>query len=83
MDTNIALYCSHKLKKGAEMEKLNVRFPDTAKLKINDIGEALDLFNSDIARAALMIGLEKIQSLGSRDKQEAINLVIGQNLKCK
>jgi hypothetical protein len=65
------------------MEKLNVRFPDTTKLKINDIGEALDLFNSDVARAALMIGLEKIQALGSRDKQEAINLVISQNLKCK
>lgn len=65
------------------MKPLNVRFPDTAKLKINDIGEALDLFNSDVARAALMIGLEKIQALGSRDKQEAINLVISQNLKCK
>jgi len=65
------------------MEKLNVRFPDTTKLKINDIGEALDLFNSDVARAALMIGLEKIQALGSRDKQEAINLVISKNLKCK
>ena len=65
------------------MKPLNVRFPETAKLKINDIGEALDLFNSDVARAALMIGLEKIQALGSRDKQEAINLVISQNLKCK
>jgi hypothetical protein len=65
------------------MKPLNVRFPDTAKLKINDIGEALDLFNSDVARAALMIGLEKIQALGSRDKQEAINLVISKNLKCK
>jgi len=65
------------------MKPLNVRFPDTTKLKINDIGEALDLFNSDVARAALMIGLEKIQALGSRDKQEAINLVISQNLKCK
>jgi hypothetical protein len=65
------------------MKPLNVRFPDTAKLKINDIGKSLDLFNSDVARAALMIGLEKIQALGSRDKQEAVNLVISQNLKCK
>jgi hypothetical protein len=65
------------------MEKLNVRFPDTTKLKINDISDALGLFDSAVARAALMIGLEKIQALGSRDKQEAINLVISQNLKCK
>ena len=83
MDTNINLYCSHRLKKGTEMEKLNVRFPDVANLKINDIGEALDLFNSDIARAALFLGLEKLQHLAARDKQEAVNLVISQNVKNK
>lgn len=65
------------------MEKLNVRFPDVANLKINDIGEALDLFNSDIARAALFLGLEKLQHLAARDKQEAVNLVISQNVKNK
>lgn len=65
------------------MKPLNVRFPDTANLKINDIGEALDLFNSDIARAALFLGLEKLQALSARDKQEAVNLVVSQNLKHK
>lgn len=65
------------------MEKLNVRFPDVANLKINDIGEALDLFNSDVARAALFLGLEKLQHLAARDKQEAINLVVAENIKHK
>lgn len=65
------------------MKPLNVRFPDVANLKINDIGEALDLFNSDIARAALFLGLEKLQHLSARDKKEAINLVVAENIKHK
>ena len=65
------------------MEKLNVRFSDQQKRKISDLSDCLDLFSSDVARAAMAIGLEKLQALAARDAKEAKNQVSIYNLKSK
>ena len=65
------------------MEKLNVRFPDTVKLKINDIGDAVDLFDSAVARAAMTLGLQKLQGLACINPEEAKSLIISENAKHK
>lgn len=65
------------------MKPLDVRFSEVTKLKISDLGDSLDLFKSDIARAAMAIGLEKLQALAARDAKEAKSQVSIYNLKSK
>ena len=65
------------------MKPLDVRFSDLTKLKISDLGDSLDLFKSDVARAAMAIGLEKLQALAARDAKEAKSQVSIYNLRSK
>jgi hypothetical protein len=70
-------------KEDYQMEKLNVRFPDTVKTKINDVGEVVDLFDSAVARAAMTLGLQKLQGLACINPDEAKSLIMSENAKHK
>ena len=58
------------------MNKLNVRFGDTQKLKIDDVSEVLGIDNSKVARAALRLGINQLLALASRDVDKAIDLAL-------
>lgn len=65
------------------MNKLDVLFPEKQKLKISDSANCLGVNKSIIARAALAIGLQKIEALSSRDISEAQSLCMMEELKAK
>ena len=65
------------------MEKLNVRFSETQKLKIDDVSGSLEMNSSDIARAAMFLGLQQIMSLGSIDAIKGRELVVINNFRAK
>lgn len=65
------------------MQKLNVRFAKGQHLKISDLADALGVSNSDIARAALELGMNQIRELGSVKKDSAIELVAINAYKAK
>ncbi len=45
------------------MERLKIRFSDTTDLQLDDLASKSDLNKSDIARAAMAFGIDKIQML--------------------
>lgn len=65
------------------MKKLNIRFSETQRLKISDIGTTLDLNSSDIARVAMELGLMQIQEIASRDIKSAKEVVAINAFKAK
>ena len=58
------------------MEKLNVRFSDTQKLKVGDVSVVIDVDFSSVARAAMALGIQQIITLAAVDKRKAVELVI-------
>lgn len=65
------------------MKKLDILFSDNSKLQINDIADLLGVSKSDVARAALSIGLQKIKAIGSMDIEDAQSLTLMEALKAK
>lgn len=65
------------------MKQLNVRFSDTQALKVSDISETLNMSSSDIARAALYIGLNEIMSLANKDVDRGIEFASLNAVKAK
>lgn len=69
-----------KLKK-QPMSPLNYRFQNTAKFKIKDlsdslsIGEGKDWSESEVARAAMYLGLKQIREICDEDKKQAKGLM--------
>lgn len=58
------------------MNKLDVRFGDTQKLRVTDASEVLGLDKSKVARAALRLGINQLLALASRDVDKAIDLAL-------
>jgi len=65
------------------MKQLGVRFSDSAELQIKDLAESLGLSGSEVARAALSIGVQKLKLIGSNDVESAQSLVLMEDLKAK
>ena len=65
------------------MKVLNVRFSNSQHLKVDDISELLNMTNSDIARAALYIGLNEIMSIASKDTDRGIEFASLNAVKAK
>lgn len=65
------------------MEKLNVRFSETQKLKIDDTAESLEMNSSDIARAAMYLGIQQLLALASADQSKAQELIAISNFRAK
>jgi hypothetical protein len=65
------------------MKQLNVRFSETQRLKLSDIATTLNMNDSDIARAALYIGLNEITSMASKDTDRGIEFASLNAVKAK
>ena len=65
------------------MKVLNVRFSDVAHLTIDDMTAVTGANVSEIARAAMYIGLMEIKALAARDVARAQEFVAINNLKAK
>lgn len=65
------------------MKQLNVRFSETQRLKLSDIAATLNMNDSDIARAALYIGLNEITSIASKDTDRGIEFASLNAIKAK
>ena len=65
------------------MKQLNVRFSETQRLKLSDIATTLNMSDSDIARAALYIGLNEITSMASKDTDRGIEFASLNAVKAK
>ena len=65
------------------MEKINVRFPEKQVMQISDLMSCLGLKQSEVARAALSLGMNQIKELAARDIGKASELVILNDAKAK
>lgn len=65
------------------MEKLPVRFPTKQTLSIADLMACLGTNQSDMARAAMELGLNQIKELAARNKKSAQELVVMSAYKAK
>lgn len=57
------------------MKPLNIRFANRQELEIKDLGDSIGTTNSDIARAALALGMNQIRELAARNLEAAQELV--------
>ena len=65
------------------MKPLNIRFSETQQIQVSDLSEAIGTTQSDIARAALALGMQQIKELASRKLDSAQELVAIQAFKAK
>lgn len=65
------------------MKMLNVRFSEAQHLTVDDVANALNMTNSDIARAALYIGLNEIKAIASKDTDRGIEFASLNAVKAK
>jgi len=65
------------------MTPINVRFGDTQKLKLDDIANSLGMGYSEVARAAMYIGLKEIIALAANDVDRGIEFTSLNAVKAK
>ncbi len=65
------------------MKPLNIRFSETQQLQVSDLSDTIGTTQSDIARAALALGMQQIKELASRKLDSAQELVAIQAFKAK
>ena len=65
------------------MKILNIRFSEVAHHIISDLVDMTKATNSEVARAALHIGLLEIRALAAVDVERAKEIVAINNLKSK
>lgn len=65
------------------MKMLGVKFSDTQHLKLDDVAELLGMSKTDIARAALYIGLNEILAIASKDADRGIEFASLNAVKAK
>lgn len=65
------------------MKPLNIRFSDGQQLQVSDLADCIGTTNSDIARAALALGMNQIKELAARNKESAQELVAINAFKAK
>ena len=65
------------------MDKLNVKFSDTQKLKIKDVSTVVGIDSSKVARAAMRLGIEQLLTLGAVDLDKAKDLVLINDARSK
>ena len=74
---------SNLTNKGVQMKQLGAQFGQVQHLQISDLSCALGLSKSDIARAALSLGLSQIRVLAAKDLDKARSLTAVSSAKAK
>lgn len=65
------------------MKQIGVRFSEVQQLLINDVSDSLGANLSDVARAAMYLGMLQIRTLAANDIEKAAELVAINNFKAK
>ncbi len=65
------------------MKQINVRFGEAQRLKLSDMASTLGMSESDVARAALYIGLNEITSMASINTDRGIEFASLNAVKAK
>ena len=65
------------------MKMLGVKFSESQLLKVSEISELLGMNKTDIARAALYIGVNEILSMSSKDLDRGIEFASLNAVKAK
>lgn len=65
------------------MKQVGVLFGDTQPLRADDLAIINSVSKSSVLRAALHIGLAKLESVSARNPEESRNLIIIEDAKCK
>lgn len=65
------------------MKQLNIRFGDAQRLRLNDVSGLLKMSESEIARAALYIGLNEIISMAGKGVDRGIEFTSLNAVKAK
>ncbi len=68
---------------GGHVNKLNVRFSEIQKMQLNDVSSAVGAKLSDVARAAMYLGMLQIKALAANDTEKAGELIAINNFKAK
>lgn len=71
------------IKQVKKMKSLGAKFSDTQLLRLKDVSLVVGTDGSKLARAALRLGLNQIQSLAARDPAKAKELVLINDAKSK
>ena len=79
----MALKCNHTTNKELEMERLKIRFSEATDLKLDDLASKSELNKSDIARAAMAFGIDKIQMLLANGSEANKDFLKVEALKAK
>ena len=65
------------------MKQLNVRFSETQRIKLSGIASTLNMIDSDVARAALFIGLNEIEVTANKSVDRGIEFTSLNAIKAK
>ena len=65
------------------MKQLGAQFSESQELKGKDVADVLGVKPSNVFRAALMIGLQKIEGVASKSPEEAKELVLMTDARAK
>lgn len=65
------------------MKKIEVLYSESQRLKLEDLMDALGIKKTEMARAAMYLGLNQIQEIAARDKGAAQELVSFTAFKAK
>ena len=65
------------------MKPLDIRFSETQQIQVSDLSDVIGTTKSDIARAALALGMAQIKELAARKIESAQELVAINAFKAK
>lgn len=65
------------------MKSLGAKFSEVQLLALKDASEAIEVSGSQLARAALRLGLNQIKALAARDIEKAKDLVLINDARSK
>lgn len=65
------------------MKQIGVKFGEVQRLQLSDVSESIGANLSDVARAAMYLGMIQIRALAANDTDKASELVAINNFKAK
>lgn len=65
------------------MKQVGVLFGDSQPLRADDLSDAIGVNKSSVLRAALHLGLAKLEAIAARSPEEAKDLTVVEDAKCR
>lgn len=65
------------------MKQIGVLFGDTQPLRADDLSDAIGVNKSSVIRAALHLGLAKLEAVAAKSPEDAKSLAVVEDAKCR